>query len=189
MTIEITELLNHRIPRLDVSYTFDPEHADCDLVDLPDDVKIPQDGIRVEGSVKESLGQLVFSAHVTASYETSCARCLDEITETVEFDIERTILTGQAQMNARDTHLSDDNEWDGMTDDVMYMNDSRIIPDGEIVTELSLELPTLSLCSPDCPGLCPKCGKKLRDGDCGCREEKEINPKLAILQKLLEKQE
>lgn len=189
MIIDVTELLNHRISKLDFDYSFDPEHADCDLVDLPDDVTIPENGIRVTGSAYDSLGQLLFSAHVSAEFITSCARCLDEITETVEFDIERTILTGQPAKNARDTHLSEDNEWDGLTDDVMYVNDARIIPDGEIVSELSLELPTLSLCSPDCPGLCPKCGKKLRDGDCGCREEKEINPKLAILQKLLDNQE
>ena len=37
--------------------------------------------------------------------------------------------------------------------------------------------------------VCPKCGKHLKNGDCGCKEEKYINPKLAILQKLLENQE
>ena len=189
MTIDITELLNHRISKLDFDYRFDPEHADCDLVDLPNDVSVPQDGIHVKGSVYDSIGQLVFSAHVSATFITNCARCLDEITDTVEFDIERTILSSQPAKTARDPHVSDDNEWDGMTDDIMYVNDARIIPDYEIVSELSLELPTLSLCSPDCPGLCAKCGKKLRDGDCGCREKKEINPKLAILQKLLENQE
>ena len=189
MTIDITELLNHRIPKLEFDYKFDPCHADCELADLPSDITIPENGIHVSGTVRDSLGQLIFTAHVTAQFITSCARCLDEITDTVEFDIERTVLTGQTEKETRDLHLSDDNEWDGMTDDVMYMNDARIIPDGEIVTELSLELPTLSLCSPDCPGLCPMCGKKLRDGDCGCREKKEINPKLAILQKLLDNQE
>ena len=189
MTIDITELLNHRISSVDFDYTFDTLHADCELVDLPDDVTIPENGIRVTGNVKDSFGELVFSAHVAAVFATSCARCLEEITDAVEFDIERTILTGQASKPAHDSHLSEDNEWDGITDDVMYMNDARIIPDYEIVSELSLELPTLSLCSPDCPGLCPMCGKRLADGDCGCKEKKEINPKLAILQKLLDNQE
>ena len=189
MTIDITELLNHRKSSLEFDYRFDLSHADCELFDLPDDVTIPENGINVVGTIRDSLGQLLFSAHVTADYVTSCARCLDEINETIEFDIERTILTSQAEKGSHDSHVSDDGEWDGMTDDVLIMNDAHIIPDGEIVTELSLELPTLSLCSPDCPGLCPMCGKKLADGDCGCREKKEINPKLAILQKLLDNQE
>lgn len=189
MTIDITELLNHRLPRIEFDYFFDPTHAECEQIDLPSDVTVQEGGIHVEGAAFESLGQLLFRAHVTASYTTSCARCLDEISETIEFDVERTIATGQVSPSSRDSHLSDDNEWDGITDDVLYVNDARITPDYEIITELSLELPTLSLCSLDCPGLCQKCGKKLRDGDCGCREKKEINPKMAILQKLLEKQE
>lgn len=189
MTLEITELLNHRVSRIDFDYCFDILHADCELVDLPDDVSIPENGIRVSGKVFESLGQLMFSAHITVTFVTTCARCLDEITDTLEFDMERTVLTDQSAKGGRDSHLSDSGEWDGVTDDVLYVSDARIIPDGDIVTEISLELPTLSLCSPDCPGLCPKCGKKLKDGDCGCREKKEINPNFAILQKLLEKQE
>lgn len=189
MTIDITELLNHRVSTIDVDYSFDMLHADGELVDLPDDVSIPENAIRVEGKVHESLGQLMFSAHVTATYITSCARCLDEIEKTVEFDIERTLLTDQGAKGGRDVHLSDSGEWDGMTDDVLYINEARISADSDIITELALELPTLSLCSPDCPGLCQKCGKKLSEGDCGCRENKEINPNFAILQKLLEKQE
>ena len=189
MIIDVTELMNHRSDRIDFDYTFDPAHTDCETAFLPDDISIPDGGIRVSGSAFDSLGQLVFSAHVTAKYVTSCARCLDEITETVEFDIERSLLTESLGKGSRDHHLSDDNEWDGLTDDVLYVSDAQIVPDDEIITELSLELPTLSLCSPDCPGLCPKCGKRLRDGDCGCREKKEINPKLAILQKLLENPE
>jgi uncharacterized protein len=44
------------------------------------------------------------------------------------------------------------------------------------------------LCDEDCKGLCDRCGKPLRDGDCGC-EKKEIDPRLAILKKWAEKQE
>jgi uncharacterized protein len=36
------------------------------------------------------------------------------------------------------------------------------------------------LCSEDCEGLCPHCGKPKRGGDCGCTG-KEIDPRLAIL--------
>ena len=188
MIIDVTELLNHRSEKIGFDYAFDPSHADCELVDLPSDITVPENGIRVVGSAYDSLGRLVFKAHVKASYVTSCARCLDEITDTVEFDIERSLLTGISGKGARDAHISADGEWDGVTEDVLYVSDARIIPDGEIITELSLELPTLSLCSHDCPGLCPKCGKKLKDGPCSCSEKKEINPNFQILQKLLDNQ-
>ena len=38
----------------------------------------------------------------------------------------------------------------------------------------------------ECAGLCPKCGKNLNFGPCDCPKKKEIDPRLAILQKLLE---
>ena len=189
MIIDVTELMNHRSERINFDYTFDTEHADCEIVDLPDDVRIKDNGIHVVGSAYDTLGRLVFSAHVTAEFSTNCARCLDETTDSIEFDIERTILNGQPDTSFYDRHVGSDNEWDGITDDFLYANESKIIPDYDIVTEISLELPALSLCSPDCPGLCPRCGKKLSDGACDCKEEKYINPNFAILKKLLDNQE
>lgn len=46
-----------------------------------------------------------------------------------------------------------------------------------------LALPVKPLCSEDCPGLCPKCGKALRDGPCGCDAE-EGDPRFAVLKNL-----
>lgn len=188
MKIDVTELMNHRADRISVDYTFDPEHTDVPCIELPEDVSIPENGIRVTGTCEDSLGCMTMRLHVAANYRTVCARCLDEIDKTLELDIERMILTERLP-GPVDSHLSEDNEWDGDTEDVIYVNEARIIPDADVLEEISLELPPLDLCSPDCPGLCPMCGKPRRDGDCGCREEKTINPKLAILQKLLDNQE
>lgn len=187
MKIDVTELMNHRSDRIMFDYTFDPRHTDVECVDMPEDITIPDGGIRVTGSSEDSLGCMKFMAHVTVCYKTACSRCLDEFDAKLEFDVERMILT--ERLNGDDTHLSDDDEWDGQTEDFLYVNEACIIPDADIMEELSLALPPFVLCSDDCPGLCPKCGKHLRDGDCGCKDEKEINPKFAILQKLLENQE
>ena len=40
------------------------------------------------------------------------------------------------------------------------------------------------LCRDDCRGLCPKCGKNLNEGPCGCT--KDGDPRLAVLSRLLE---
>ena len=49
------------------------------------------------------------------------------------------------------------------------------------------QIPTVLLCSPDCAGLCPRCGKK--KAECVCPpEEEETAPadaRLAILKSLL----
>jgi uncharacterized protein len=186
MKIDVSGLMNRRTDVIRFDYTFDPDHTDVPCVMLPPDVEIPEGGIRVTGTASNTLGYMMFKAHVTASYVTACARCLDEISAEIEFDLERMIACEKIH---DDSHISDDGEWDGELDDVIYVTDARIIPDADVVEELSLELPAFLLCSDDCPGLCQKCGHRLKDGDCGCKEEKEINPKLAILKKLLENQE
>ena len=56
--------------------------------------------------------------------------------------------------------------------------------DDIIVPELILSMPMKELCSEDCRGLCPRCGKDLNDGECGCAEE--IDPRLAKLAEILD---
>ena len=47
-----------------------------------------------------------------------------------------------------------------------------------------LDMDTKTLCSEDCKGLCPRCGADLNLGPCSCK--KEVDPRLAVLAKLLE---
>ena len=57
--------------------------------------------------------------------------------------------------------------------------------DDLLETAFILDMESKSLCRPDCKGLCPKCGKDLNDGPCGCRPD--IDPRLAVLEQLLDK--
>ena len=186
MKLDLSELMSGRASAVRFDYRFDPEHVDLPAADLPADVKIPENGIRVEGEAVDSLGFLKFKAHVSATYLTQCARCLDDIEREIAFDMERMILTEPA---AEKNHVNADGEWDGVLDDTLTIQEGRLCPDADIIEEISLALPPFDLCDPACPGLCPKCGRRLADGDCGCREEKIINPKLAILKTLLDHQE
>ena len=49
-----------------------------------------------------------------------------------------------------------------------------------------LAVPMKNLCSEDCKGLCPKCGKNLNEGLCNCNEE-NIDPRWETIQKLKSK--
>jgi uncharacterized protein len=49
--------------------------------------------------------------------------------------------------------------------------------------EASLEMQPL--CRPECKGLCPRCGRDLNEGDCGC-DSTEVDGRLAGLAALLE---
>ena len=59
---------------------------------------------------------------------------------------------------------------------------SRELPDegvsevdltSELRETILLALPNNPLCAEDCPGLCPRCGKRRAEGPCGCADEAE----------------
>ena len=70
-------------------------------------------------------------------------------------------------------------------DDYIETPDFTIELDEVVISDILLSLPQKFLCSDDCRGLCPKCGKNLNLGDCGC-DKREIDPRLAILKQLME---
>ncbi len=189
MKIDVSELMNHRLEEAKFEYAFDPAHIDVECVLLPEDVKIPESGISVVGRVRNSLSCMMFESHVTVRYGTMCARCLDDVEAEIEFDVNRIIVTNPDRVNSKNSHVNENDEWDGELDDILYVNDAAIIPDADIMEELALNLPPFTLCREDCPGLCPKCGANLKLGDCGCRDEESINPSLAVLKTLLDKME
>ena len=55
-----------------------------------------------------------------------------------------------------------------------------------LATCLILDMETKFLCREDCKGLCARCGRNLNLGPCGCG--KEIDPRFAVLEQLLEKE-
>ena len=186
MKLDLSELLNGKRSAVSFDCAFDPTQVTGECAAMPDDVTIPENGIRVRGEAVDSFGTLMLRADVTVSYETRCARCLDPVSREFSFQLERMVLTGR-ETGREFSHLTEDGEWDGVTDDILYVNEGYVDADADIVEEAALAVPTFDLCEPDCPGLCPKCGRKLRDGGYGCREEKYINPQFAVLQTLLNK--
>lgn len=69
-------------------------------------------------------------------------------------------------------------------DDYIEVPDYTLDVDNCVQTDIILNLPVKFLCKEDCKGICPKCGKDLNDGECGCQTE-EIDPRLEVLKELL----
>ncbi len=190
MKLDVTQVLTGRLDKMPFSYRFSPATADLteDAVILPDDVTIPEDGILVTGEIVSVGGYLRLHAEVDADYVTPCARCLDPIHDTLYFDLDRTVRSGAAPETP--AYDEDDEEWDGVLDDVLYLTDNAVCLDEDILEQLLLELPMVAICSDDCQGLCPHCGKKIVEG-CDCAEKeaakKTIDPRMAKLQELLDK--
>ena len=69
-------------------------------------------------------------------------------------------------------------------EDVYEVNGDSFELDEIIREQLILNMDMTVLCREDCKGLCPKCGRNLNEGDCGC-DRTEIDPRLAKLKQLL----
>ena len=131
--------------------------------------------LHVEGTITNTSGYIRMLLTLSVSYTAPCARCLEDVSGSFSFNVERTVVTPKM---AED--LSEDR-----IDELVVVEDGFLSLD-ELLTEcLELSLPFRFLCREDCKGLCQRCGKNLNDGPCDC-EEKEVDPRLEPLRRLLE---
>ena len=76
---------------------------------------------------------------------------------------------------------------DEENDEIVLLEDGAVDLDDLFTTALVLSMDSKHVCSEDCKGLCATCGADLNEGPCGCR--REIDPRLAALAQLLDKDE
>lgn len=126
--------------------------------------------LSVTGRVYNNGQSLTLEANVTGEIITQCARCLDDVKVDIDFDIR--------ELMSRREDVSDDN-------DDMILFDGYEVDLGEIVADnFVMDVSGKYLCSEDCRGLCPKCGKNLNDGECDCDNE-YIDPRWQALADIL----
>lgn len=109
---------------------------------------------------------------VKAVAHAACARCLAPVTEAYDF-------TQEYLVRPRDL---DDPDFELPLEEDGCLNIEELV-----YQELIFRVPRVLLCSPDCLGLCPICGKSKAAG-CSCQSADEAAPadaRLSILKQLL----
>jgi len=127
----------------------------------------------VEGEVVNTGQGLELNAHVQTAVSGKCDRCLDEVCIPLEFDI--------SEEYVRLSELEEDEDSGAAM--VLTYNEDWLDLAEAVKEHLILNLPMRTVCDPDCPGLCPSCGKKHKEGSCQCHQQ-DVDPRLAILAKL-----
>ena len=130
----------------------------------------PEDAT-VEGSIRDAGGYMLLEALCSVKYNAHCARCLTPVSGVQELRFRRCVTT----------KLEQEDE----TDEYLLVSQDCVELDEPIREELLLSLPLRVLCQEDCRGLCPKCGKNLNEGECGC-VLKEPDPRWAKLKAFTE---
>ena len=121
-----------------------------------------------EGRVSNAAGILTLEGTLEADMTCVCDRCGKEFDSVKLMDLNAYISDGE----------SDDPE-------AFVLDGDKLDLSTALSTLFVLDMETKFLCSEDCKGLCSVCGADLNLGPCGCR--KEIDPRLAVLEQLLDK--
>ena len=168
MILDMRPLLRGEVKSIEIDYMLTPEAVSGVCFD---------GDAHVEGAVTDNSGYMRLKLKTALTYHGECARCLESVDGVFEIDFERTVVNEGVLTEAQ---LEDN------VDEYVIIKDGMLDIDEQLKEEVLLGFPTKILCSEDCPGLCSKCGKPLRDGDCGC-PKREIDPRLAVLATLLDK--
>ena len=108
--------------------------------------------------------------------QVHCARCMCEIEEIVEFKISEYLVREEDA-----AQVSED-------DDAVIFSGEKIDIDELILNNFLMNVSGKYLCSEDCKGLCPNCGKNLNLGECDCSDN-EIDPRWAALAEIMKNSE
>lgn len=133
----------------------------------------------IQGSASRKGNEVRLRGTITASAEVDCDRCLNAVTIPVEAEFDVTYVPVEDYRSNAPAELQED-------DLSLAVFDGEAIDVDELVREqLLLALPARALCREECKGLCPTCGAdRNTDGLCAC-EQKEIDPRWAGLEKLV----
>ena len=146
---------------------------DLDLRDLDFNGGAPfKTPVRVEAKAENRAGVVDLAVTAKFDYTAPCDRCGEETITSFVRSFNHTVVQS----------LVGENE-----SDYIEAPDFTVDLDAPVTADILLDLPSKHLCREDCKGLCPKCGKNLNEGECGC-DLREIDPRLEILKSLLEEE-
>ncbi|WP_411676644.1 YceD family protein [Caproicibacter sp.] len=126
--------------------------------------------VAVKGIVESRDGSARLKANVSFDFSIPCDRCTERIDRHYDFAFSH-VLVRSLENNEDD-------------DRFIEVRDEKLDLDKLMREDILLELPTKFLCSDDCRGLCPICGKNLNEGPCDCGGH-PTDPRLEVLEKLL----
>ena len=128
--------------------------------------------IVIHGTVRNMAGALMLEGSADTTLELVCDRCLKPFRQELRLPVS-TLLAETLE--------------DEENDEIVLLEDGAVDLDEVFTTALVLSMDSKHVCDQDCKGLCATCGANLNEGPCGCR--KEIDPRLAALAQLLDKEE
>lgn len=134
-----------------------------DLKGRPGEINLPDGAVEVSvpltaRGVATSLGDSVYvEANVRGSLTLMCSRCLSPFERPIDLSCEGKFVKDPSSPESQEDEV-----------EVFPLEGACCDLDEMIRHEIVLAIPMKPLCSEECKGFCPVCGKNLNEGDCGC---------------------
>ena len=138
----------------------------------------------LSGRSNKMVRKVLVQAKGNILLQGQCKRCLKPVTLEEQVELSRTwVPTDQARKGVGHHRKGEEvgATFDPQTVDEEMYGGKEIDLSQAVREQILLSVPASPLCREDCKGLCPKCGKDLNDGDCGC-DRKAIDPRWSALE-------
>lgn len=166
MRLNVNKLLHTPDARQDIRF-------EMDLSDLEFGGSCPiSRPVVVDCRLENKAGLLLCGMTLTTTLHCICDRCGEA------YDADKTTRYDCVLAEARESDESDD---------IILLDNDEVDVEELARDAFILDMDTKFLCSEDCRGLCPGCGVNLNRENCRCK--KAVDPRLAKLAQLLQKDE
>jgi uncharacterized protein len=128
--------------------------------------------VHTELTVKKLGEEILIKGKIVTSLSLICSRCLVPFETLVDSRFDLVYLPEELDLMQDQLELDDLNK--------LFYYDGKIDIEEVILEQLNLVFPAKPLCSADCQGICPVCGKVIRDSECVC-VQKSSDPRLKKL--------
>jgi uncharacterized protein len=139
-----------------------------------------KEGSTVKGNCRllRTQSSILTRCSLKTDIKLACSRCLRQFNQNLHLDFEEEffptvdVATGAPLPPPEETST-------------FTIDKNHILDLTEAVRQYSLlAVPMKPLCSKECAGICPNCGKNLNEGICDCPKQ-DVDPRWAELMKLL----
>ncbi|EFI42605.1 DUF177 domain-containing protein [Peptoniphilus sp. oral taxon 386] len=173
MKLNIKDFLQSPDKKMEFSGKLEHQQSDYDISNL--NLIFP---IEYSGTIFDLESELLLDLSINYKYNTHCDRCLKPL---VKEQVSN--LKGYFVKN------SDMEYEDGADIQYFELCDGEIFLDDIIISQVITSMPFKNLCDEFCKGLCPKCGKDLNEGLCGCEKTKDVDLRFEKLMNLFNDEE
>jgi len=132
--------------------------------------------VHTEIVIKRAGEEVFITGRIRTTLSLLCSRCLSPFDFHIDSDFDLAYFPEE---------MEEEKEQLGAEDLLQnFYYDKRIDLRKIILEQLNLTLPARPLCSEDCPGICPVCGRNIRVEGCIC-DSGSYDPRLGKLKTLL----